>query len=67
MSRRFSLHILLPIEGYEEDKIYESEDISLKMMNPNTKPDDVYYRRLKENPFIHLLMILLDLPVKSIR
>lgn len=29
MSRRFSLHILLPIEGYEEDKIYESEDISL--------------------------------------
>ena len=48
MSRRFSLHILLPIEGYEEDKIYESEDISLKMMNPITKPDDVYYSRLKE-------------------
>ena len=48
MSSRFSLHILLPIEGYEEDKIYESEDISLKMMNPNKKPDDVYYRRLKE-------------------
>ena len=48
MSRRFSLYILLPIEGYEKDKIYESEDISLKMMNPNTKPDDVYYRRLKE-------------------
>lgn len=48
MSRRFSLHILLPIEGYEEDKIYESEDISLKMMNPNKKLDDVYYRRLKE-------------------
>ena len=48
MSRRFSLHILLPIEGYEEDKIYESEDISLKMMNPNKKPDDVYYRSLKE-------------------
>ena len=48
MRRRFSLHILLPIEGYEEDKIYESEDISLKMMNPNKKPDDVYYRRLKE-------------------
>ena len=48
MSRRFSLHILLPIEGYGEDKIYESEDISLKMMNPNKKPDDVYYRRLKE-------------------
>ena len=48
MSRRFSLHILLPIEGYEEDKIYESEDISLKMMNPNKKLNDVYYRRLKE-------------------
>ena len=48
MSRRFSLHILLPIEGYEKDKIYESEDVSLKMMNPNKKPDDVYYRRLKE-------------------
>lgn len=48
MSRRFSLHILFPIEGYEEDKIYESEDISLKMMNPNKKPDDVYYRRLKK-------------------
>ena len=48
MSRRFSLHILLRIEGYEEDKIYESEDIPLKMMNPNKKPDDVYYRRLKE-------------------
>ena len=48
MSRRFSLHILLPIEVYEENKIYESEDSSLKMMNPNKKPDDVYYRRLKE-------------------
>ena len=48
MSRRFSLHILLPIEGYEEDKVYESEDISFKMMNPNKKLDDVYYRRLKE-------------------
>ena len=48
MSRRFSLHILLPIEGYEEDKIYESKDISHKMMNQNKKPDDVYYRRLKE-------------------
>ena len=48
ISRRFTLQILLPVEGYEEDKIYESEDISLKMMNPNKKPDDVYYRRLKE-------------------
>lgn len=48
MSRSFSLHILLPIEGYEEDKIYESEDISLAMMNSNQKPDNVYYRQLKE-------------------
>ena len=48
MSRRFSLHILLPIEGYEEDKIYESKDISLTMMNSNQKPDNVYYRQLKE-------------------
>ena len=48
ISRRFTLQILLPVEGYEEDKIYESEDISLKMMNPNKKLDDVYYRRLKE-------------------
>lgn len=48
MSRRFSLHILLPVEGYEEDKIYESKDISLRMMNSNQKTDNVYYRRLKE-------------------
>ncbi len=48
MSRRFSVQILLPIEGYEEDKIYESEDIALKMVNFNQKPDDVYYIRLKE-------------------
>ena len=48
MSRRFSLQILLPIEGYEEDKIYKSEDISLKVVNLNQKPDDVYYRHLKE-------------------
>lgn len=48
MSRRFSLQILLPIEGYEEDKIYESEDIALRVVNFNQKPDDVYYIRLKE-------------------
>ncbi len=48
MSRRFSLQILLPIEGYEEDKIYESEDISLRAVYSNQKPDNVYYRRLKE-------------------
>ena len=48
MSRRFTLQILLPVEGYEEDKIYESEDIALRVMNLKQKPDDVYYRRLKE-------------------
>lgn len=48
MSRRFSLQILLPVEGYEEEKIYESKDISLRMMNSNQKTDNVYYRRLKE-------------------
>lgn len=48
MSRRFSLQILLPIEGYEEDKIYTCEDIDLKVVNSNLKPDNIYYRRLKE-------------------
>lgn len=48
MSRRFTLQILLPIEGYEEDKIYESEDIALTVVNLKQKPDDVYYRCLKE-------------------
>lgn len=48
MSRRFSLQILLPIEGYEEDKAYKSDDISLKVANLDQEPDDVYYRRLKE-------------------
>ena len=48
MSRRFSLQILLPVEGYEEDKIYKNEDITLTMANLKQKPDDVYYRRLKE-------------------
>lgn len=47
MSRRFTLQILLPVEGYEEDKIYESEDIALRVVNLNKKLDDVYYRRLK--------------------
>lgn len=36
------------IEGYEEDKIYESGEISLTMMDSNQKPDNVFYRRLKE-------------------
>ena len=48
MSRRFTLQILLPVEGYEEDKIYESEDITLRVTNLKEKPDDVYYRCLKE-------------------
>ena len=48
MSRRFTLQILLPIEGYEEDKIYESEDIAFTVANLKQKPDDVYYRRIKK-------------------
>lgn len=48
MNRRFTLQILLPIEGYEEDKLYESEDIALRTTNLKQKPDDVYYRCLKE-------------------
>ena len=48
MSRRFTLQILLPVEGYEEDKIFESEDIALRVTNLKQKPDNVYYRRLKE-------------------
>lgn len=48
MSKRFTLQILLPIEGYVEDKIYESEDITLRIANCKQKPDDVYYIRLKE-------------------
>ena len=48
MSRRFSLQILLPIQGYDEDKIYKREDIKLSEEYFNQKLDDVYYRRLKE-------------------
>ena len=48
MSKRFSLQILLPIEGYKEDKVYKSEDIALRAVNFNYKPDNDYYRRLKE-------------------
>ena len=48
MSRRFTLQILLPVEGYEEDKIFESEDVALRVTNLKQKPDNVYYRRLKE-------------------
>lgn len=47
MSRRLSLHILLPIEGYEEDKIYKRQDISLRMTDLRQEPDDIYYIRLK--------------------
>lgn len=48
MSRRFSLQIILPIEGYAEDKIYKSEEINLTTVNLEQKPDDVYYRCLRE-------------------
>lgn len=51
MSRRFTLQFLLPVEGFEEDKIYESEDIALTVANLKQKPDDVYYRCLKEKSF----------------
>jgi hypothetical protein len=27
MSRRFSLQIIVPIEGYEKDRIYDEEEI----------------------------------------
>lgn len=48
MGRRLSLHILLPIEGYEEDKVYDSEEIALRMAYSEQEPDNVYYRKLKE-------------------
>lgn len=48
MSRRFSIQILLPIEGYEEDKIYKSEEIALRLTNLKQKPDNIYYRCLKD-------------------
>ena len=48
MSRRFSLQILLPIDGYEEGKIYKKEDIELRETYYNQKPDNVYYIRLKK-------------------
>ena len=47
MNIRLSLHILLPIEGYEEDKIYKSQDISLRMTDLRQEPDGIYYIRLK--------------------
>lgn len=48
MGRRLSLHILLPVEGYEEDRVYDSEEIALRMAYSEQEPDNVYYRRLKE-------------------
>ncbi|MBR3833139.1 MAG: hypothetical protein IKJ73_02375 [Lachnospiraceae bacterium] len=48
MSRQLSLHFLLPIEGYEEDKIYKSEDIELSKIYHKQIPDNVYYRQVKE-------------------
>lgn len=48
MGKCFTLQILRPIEGYVEDKIYEREDITLRIANCKQKPDDVYYIRLKD-------------------
>lgn len=48
MSKQLSLHFLLPIEGYEEDKIYKSEDIGLSKIYHKQTPDNVFYRLLKE-------------------
>lgn len=47
MSKRFSIQILLPIEGYEEDKIYEQDEIDLREEYYVKELDNVYYRRLK--------------------
>lgn len=35
-------------EGYEEDKVYDSEEIALRMAYSEQEPDNVYYRKLKE-------------------
>lgn len=48
MSRRFSLKILLPIDGYDEDKIYDEDSIDLQVAYCDNKPDNVYYRRLRK-------------------
>lgn len=61
MSRRLSLHILLPIEGYEEDELYKSEDISLRMIDLRQEPDNIYYIRLKsKSVYVALTNYLLE-------
>ncbi len=47
MSRRFSLQIIVPIEGYEEDRIYDEEEIELQCTYDTNIPEDAYYKRLK--------------------
>lgn len=65
MSRRLSLQILLPIEGYEKDKIYEREDISLRMTTSKQEPDDIYYIRLKEKSIYASLQDIAELASKK--
>jgi hypothetical protein len=47
MSRRFSLQIIVPIEGYEEDRIYDEGEIELHCTYDTNIPEDAYYKRLK--------------------
>lgn len=47
MSRRFALQIILPIEGYEEDKVYDEKEIKLRSEYYIREPENVFYRRLK--------------------
>lgn len=41
MSRRFSLKILLPIDEYDEDKIYDEDSIDLQVAYCDNKPDNI--------------------------
>jgi hypothetical protein len=47
MGRSFSLQIIRPIEGYDEEKIYEEDEIELKCEYHINVPEDTYYKRLK--------------------
>jgi hypothetical protein len=47
MSRRFSLQIIVPIKGYEEDRIYDEDEIELKYTYDANMPENAYYKRLK--------------------
>lgn len=66
MSRRLSIQMLFPIEGYDEDKIYENKDISLSTANLSQKPDDVYYRCLKVKSVYASFDDIKNMLVKSI-